>query len=248
MLETRALSKSYGALKVTDALDLQVRRGELHAVIGPNGAGKTTLLTQLAGELACDAGQILFDGRDVTKDPVAKRCRSGIARTYQITSLLKSFSALDNVRIAAQGVDGHSFRFFAPMRAEKDLTERSLQALEAVGLQRHRDVVAAELAYGEQRQLEIAMAIVSRPKLLLLDEPTAGMGTEDSARIVELIRQLKRDITIVLVEHDMNTVFGLADRITVLVQGRSIVCGSVDDIRGNAEVRAHYLGEEHVHA
>jgi len=248
MLETRALKKAYGALQVTDSVDLCIEEGELHAVIGPNGAGKTSLLSQLAGELSPDSGSILLAGQDITRESISWRCRSGIARTYQITSLLKSFSALDNVRIAAQGVNGHSFSFLAPMRKEKLLCDKAEQALQDVGLGHHAHTPADELAYGEQRQLEVAMALVSKPKVLLLDEPTAGMGADDSGRLVELIRRLKGSLTILLVEHDMNTVFGLADRISVLVQGRRIVCGSPEEIRGNAEVRQHYLGEEHGHA
>lgn len=245
MLEVRNLNKAYGALKVTDNLNMRVDTGKLHAVIGPNGAGKTSLLTQLAGEMPPDSGHILLDGKDITHHTGAWRCRAGVARTYQITSLFNSFSVLDNARIAAQGVNGHSFSFFAPMRAERTLTERAMEALTAVGLDSQADVIVDELAYGEQRQLEIAMGLVSNPKILLLDEPTAGMGAEDSARVVELVRGLKEKITIVLVEHDMDTVFGLADTISVLVQGREIVCGTPDQVRGNAEVRAHYLGEEH---
>lgn len=248
MLETRMLCKAYGALKVTDAVNLHIDTGELRAIIGPNGAGKTSLLTQLAGETAPDTGAILLDGEDVTTLPANQRCRRGVARTYQITSLLKSFTALDNVRIAAQGVDGHSFHFLRPMRSERDLNVRALQALDDVGLLSQRDIPADALAYGEQRQLEIAMALVSRPRLLLLDEPTAGMGADDSARIADLIRSLKGKLTMVLVEHDMNTVFGLADRISVLVQGRELVSGSPDDIRGNADVRTHYLGDSDEHA
>lgn len=244
MLEIKSLCKAYGALKVTDNISMRVETGELRAIIGPNGAGKTSLLTQLAGELAPDSGHILVDGRDITAETGAWRCRSGVARTYQITSLLTSFSAIDNVRIAAQGVRGRSFSFLAPMRAEQDLTDAAMQALELVGLGRHAHIQVDELAYGEQRQLEIAMGLVSNPRILLLDEPTAGMGAEDSARIVALIRSLKGRITIVLVEHDMNTVFGLADKISVLVQGREIVCGTPDEVRGHPEVRAHYLGEE----
>jgi branched-chain amino acid transport system ATP-binding protein len=248
MLETQALCKTYGALQVTDSLNLKVAEGELRAVIGPNGAGKTTLLAQLAGELISSSGHIFLEGVDVTGDSVSRRCRRGIARTYQLTSLLRSFSAIDNVRVAVQGVNGHSFHFFRPMRAERELTDRAVEALDAVGLLSRRDVTADELGYGEQRQLEIAMALATRPRLLLLDEPTAGMGSEDSARILELIRGLKGTMTIVLVEHDMNAVFGLADRISVLAQGREIACGTVDEVRANPLVREHYLGEEHRHA
>ncbi len=248
MLETRSLCKAYGALKVTDSVDLRVDTGELRAIIGPNGAGKTSLLAQLAGELMPDSGSIVLDGQEITRQPSYWRCRNGVARTYQITSLLKSFSAIDNVRIAAQGVDGNSYRFLRPMRNEPILTDKSLDALDAVGLLDQQDVPADELAYGEQRQLEIAMALVSRPKLLLLDEPTAGMGADDSIRIVELIRSLKGKLTMVLVEHDMNTVFGLADRISVLVHGKELICGTPDKVRGNPEVRTHYLGGDHAHA
>lgn len=248
MLETRDLCKTYGALQVTDSLNMRVEQGELRAVIGPNGAGKTTLLAQLAGELPPSSGRIYLDGLDVTRESVSRRCRRGIARTYQLTSLLKSFSTIDNVRVAVQGVDGHSFSFLRAMRSEQALIDRAVEALDSVGLLSRCDVAADELGYGEQRQLEIAMALATRPRLLLLDEPTAGMGADDSARIMELIRGLKGTMTIVLVEHDMKAVFGLADRITVLAQGREIVSGTVDEVRGNALVREHYLGEEHAHA
>ena len=248
MIETRDLCKRYGALQVTDSLNLKVAPGELRALIGPNGAGKTTLLAQLAGELPSSSGRIFLDGVDVTGESVSRRCKRGIARTYQLTSLLKSFSAIDNVRIAVQGVDGHSFHFLRPMRAERELTQRAVQALDSVGLLPRRDIAADELGYGEQRQLEIAMALATRPRLLLLDEPTAGMGSDDSARILELIRGLKGTMTIMLVEHDMKAVFGLADRISVLAQGREIACGTVDQVRASALVREHYLGQEQTHA
>ena len=248
MIETRMLRKGFGSLKVTDDLSLKIEVGELRALIGPNGAGKTTLLAQLSGELNSDSGQILVGGRDVTSDSVSVRCRGGIARTYQITSLLKTFSALDNVRIAVQGVTGNSFSFFREMRREQALTDRALEALAAVGLYDQRHVLADELGHGEQRQIEIAMGLATSPKVLLLDEPTAGMGAEDSARIVELIRSIKGTMTIILVEHDMDTVFGLADRTSVLVQGREIVCGNASEVRGHPLVREHYLGQESEHA
>jgi branched-chain amino acid transport system ATP-binding protein len=236
--------KNFGALAATDRLDFMILPGEIHAVIGPNGAGKTTLLAQLTGELRPDAGTIHFAGRDITHLPMHRRVALGLARSFQITSIFRGFSALDNVALAVQAQAGHSFRFWRPAHTIAPLRQPALAVLERVGLAARADTLAAQLSHGEQRQLEVAMALATVPRLLLLDEPTAGMGPEESARMVALLRELRGQHTMLLVEHDMEAVFALADRITVLVYGRAIATGTVDEIRANAEVRQAYLGEE----
>ena len=246
LLKTTGLTKRFGGLTATDTLDLEVRPGEVHAVIGPNGAGKTTLVNQIVGELAPDAGAIEFDGHDITRMQTFRRARLGLSRSYQITSVFPEFSALENVAIAAQAHDGHSFGFWHPAVAEQKLSIPSRNALEEVGLGAKADVRASELAHGERRQLEIAMALVSRPKLLLLDEPMAGMGRQESEAMVRLLGRLKSTYAMLLIEHDMDAVFALADRITVLVYGRAIASGAAAEIRANAEVRRAYLGERYV--
>lgn len=246
MLETRDLYKHFGGLVATDKVSLSIREGELHAVIGPNGAGKTTLIAQLAGELRPDGGAILFDGLDVTRMPVQRRAAAGMARSFQITSVFPSFSALANVALAVQAHAGHSFRFWKPAARDGALTGPAREALELVGLGPRADVPAELLSHGEQRQLEIAMALATRPRMLLLDEPMAGMGPAEGASMVDLLRKLKRRYTILLIEHDMDAVFALADWITVLVHGAVIATGAPDEIRSDLEVRRAYLGEETV--
>jgi branched-chain amino acid transport system ATP-binding protein len=218
MLETRDLYKHFGGLVATDKVSLSIRQGELHAVIGPNGAGKTTLIAQLAGELRPDGGAILFDGRDITRMPVQRRAAAGLARSFQITSVFPSFSALANVALAVQAHAGHSFRFWKPAARDDALTAPAREALESVGLGPRADVPAELLSHGEQRQLEIAMALATRPRMLLLDEPMAGMGPAEGASMVDLLGKLKRRYTILLIEHDMDAVFALADWITVLAR------------------------------
>jgi branched-chain amino acid transport system ATP-binding protein len=244
LLEVRALRKAFGALQATDGVDLDVRDGETHAVIGPNGAGKTTLISQLSGMLRPDSGRIRFAGDDITRLPAPSRARKGLARSFQITSIYREFSALDNVALAVQAHAGHSFRFWRPARKEEELRAPARKILEEVGLGARAEVIAANLAHGEQRQLEIAMALATSPRLLLLDEPVAGMGTEESQRMVQFLGTLKGRRTMVLVEHDMDAVFSLADRISVLVYGRIIATGAPREIRANPEVRAAYLGED----
>jgi len=244
LLSVRGLRKRFGGLVATDGVDLDVAEGETLAVIGPNGAGKTTLIAQLSGDLAPDAGTIRFAGEDVTALPAPARSRRGFARSFQITSIFREFSALDNVALAVQAHAGHSFRFWRRAREERALREPARAVLAQVGLATRADVEAGALAHGEQRQLEIAMALATRPRLLLLDEPVAGMGTDESQRMVALLRTLRGRHTIVLVEHDMDVVFALADRISVMVYGRVIATGAPEAIRGNAEVRRAYLGEE----
>ena len=244
LLAIEQLVKRFGGLVATDEVSLELPAGELHAVIGPNGAGKTTLIAQLAGELMPDAGTVRFAGEDVTRLAPYARARRGLARSFQITSVFREFTALDNVALAVQAHAGHSFRFWRPARAEAGLREPARAILAEVGLEGREEVPAASLAHGEKRALEIALALAARPRLLLLDEPTAGMGSEDSARMVRLLATLKGKLTILLIEHDMDAVFALADRITVLVYGRVIATGAPQAIRANAEVRQAYLGEE----
>jgi branched-chain amino acid transport system ATP-binding protein len=243
ILSLAGLTKSFGALRVTDAVTLDVERGELHALIGPNGAGKTSLIHQLSGALAPDGGRIVFDGEDVTGLPMHARARRGLARTFQITSILPRFSALENAALAVQSRCGSSFRLFGDAAAEAQLNEEALEALRVVGLEDRAEVAASQLSHGEKRGLELAVALALKPKLLLLDEPMAGAGVQESQRLVEILRRLKERYTILLVEHDMQAVFALADRISVLVNGAVIATGPPDAVRADAQVRAAYLGE-----
>jgi branched-chain amino acid transport system ATP-binding protein len=244
LLEVRGLVKSFGALRATDQVDLAVTAGETHAIIGPNGAGKTTLIGQLAGNLLPDAGTIRFSGEDITRMPAHTRSHRGLSRSFQITSIYRDFSALDNVALAVQAHAGHSFRFWKPARDDRNLTGPAMEYLSNVGLDKRARILAANLSHGEQRQLEIAMALAGKPRLLLLDEPVAGMGVEESQRMIEFLDGLKGTTTIVLVEHDMDAVFTLADRISVLVYGRIIATGKPAAIRANREVQKAYLGED----
>jgi branched-chain amino acid transport system ATP-binding protein len=248
LLQVEHLAKRFGGIIATDDVVLNVAPGELHAVIGPNGAGKTTLIAQLSGQLTPDFGRVRFAGNDITTLPVYRRSALGLARSFQITSLFLDFSALDNVALAVQAHAGHSFRFWRDARSEAELREPARAALERVGLGARADVAVSALSHGEHRQLELAMALVGRPRLLLLDEPMAGLGPEESARMVAMLRALKSEVTILLVEHDMEAVFALADRITVLVYGRVIASGAPADIRANAQVREAYLGEAEAEA
>ncbi|HET7197084.1 MAG TPA: ABC transporter ATP-binding protein [Burkholderiales bacterium] len=244
MLEVTGLTKSFGALRACDGIDFDVREGETHAVIGPNGAGKTTFIGQLSGTLRPDAGRIVFAGEDITALPAPRRARKGLARSFQITSIYREFSVLENVALAVQACAGHSFRFWRRAFADAALLSPAREILEEVGLAARARVAAANLSHGEQRQLEVAMALATRPRLLLLDEPMAGMGAEESQRMIAFLASLKSRHAIVLVEHDMDAVFRLADRISVLVYGRVIATDSPQNIRGNEEVRRAYLGED----
>ena len=241
LLQIDGLSKRFQGIVASDGISLEVRRGELHALIGPNGAGKTTLIAQLTGEVAPDSGFIRFADRDITALPTYRRSALGLARTFQITSLFLDFTALDNVAVQAHA--GHSFRFWRNARHDSELREPALAALDRVGLATRADMLASKLSHGEHRQLEIAMALAAAPRMLLLDEPLAGMGAEESGRMVRTLQELKQQLTILLVEHDMEAVFALADRITVLVNGRVIASGPPQAIRANAEVRSSYLGD-----
>jgi branched-chain amino acid transport system ATP-binding protein len=244
LLQIEGLSKRFGGIVATDDLSLDVRRGELHAVIGPNGAGKTTLIAQLTGQLMADHGRVRFGGEDITRLPMYQRSARGLARSFQITSLFLDMTVLDNVALAVQARAGHSFRFWRAARGESELREPAHAALSRVGLADKADWLATALSHGEHRQLELAMALAGKPRMLLLDEPMAGMGPEESARMVELLLDLKKQLTILLIEHDMEAVFALADRISVLVYGRLIASGSPGKIRANPEVRQAYLGDD----
>jgi branched-chain amino acid transport system ATP-binding protein len=244
ILITENLSKHFGGIVASDDISLNIPRGELHAVIGPNGAGKTTLIGELTGEIAPDRGRVFFAGRDITGLPVHRRSALGLARSFQITSLFLDLTVLDNVALAVQAHAGHSFRFWRDVRQDRSLRDPARAALLRAGLEGRDNVVAASLSHGEQRQLEIAMALATSPQMLLLDEPMAGMGLEESARMVALLRELKHELTILLIEHDMEAVFALADRITVLFYGRVIASGTPAEIRANVEVRRAYLGEQ----
>jgi len=244
LLEVRGLRKIFGALLASDDVDLEVHEGETHAIIGPNGAGKTTLISQLAGSLLPDRGRVRFAGEDITALSAPARARRGFARSFQITSIYPDFTALENVMLAVQAHSGSSFRFWRPAREEASLRSPASAILEEVGLSGRGDVLAANLAHGEQRALEIATALATRPRLLLLDEPVAGMGAEETQRMIALLSSLKGGKTLILVEHDMDAVFSLADRISVLVYGRIIATGRPEEIRANSEVRRAYLGEE----
>ena len=243
MLEVKGLTKSFGALRACDGIDFDVREGETHAVIGPNGAGKTTFISQLAGDLRPDSGSVRLDGADITALPAPKRARLGLARSFQITSVFPDFTALHNVALAVQARSGRT-GFWRPARGDPALIGPAERVLEEVGLQQRKNMLAANLAHGEHRQLEVAMALATEPRLLLLDEPMAGMGTEESQRMIDLLSRLKQTKTIILVEHDMDAVFRLADRISVLVYGRVIATDAPEKIKQNEEVRRAYLGEE----
>ena len=244
LLKVQGLVKRFGGLVATDKVSLDIRHGEIHALIGPNGAGKTTLIAQLSGSLASDAGRLGFDGSDISALPQHERVRRGLARSYQITSIFKKFSVLNNVALAVQARSGTSMSFWRPLAAETALFEEAAELVRRVGLGGREHAMAGNLAHGEQRQLEVGLALATQPKLILLDEPMAGMGPEESVRIIELIEKVREEVTVLLVEHDMDAVFRLADRISVLVNGRLIATGEPETIRNNPEVRKAYLGDE----
>jgi branched-chain amino acid transport system ATP-binding protein len=245
LLRVEKLVRRFGGIVATDNVSLDVSSGELHAIIGPNGAGKTTLISQLTGQLLPHAGTIRLAGADITRVPAYRRSAMGLARSFQITSLLPDFTALDNVALAAQAHDGHSFYFWSKARKESRLRGAAMAALVRVGLGNRAETLVSKLSHGEQRELELAVALATKPQVLLLDEPMAGLGITESVRMVKLLQELRQEVTIVLVEHDMDAVFALADRITVLVYGRVIASGAPAAIRGNEEVKRAYLGELH---
>ena len=245
LLRVEKLVRRFGGIVATDNVSLDVARGELHAIIGPNGAGKTTLISQLTGQLLPHSGAIRLAGADITRVPAYRRSALGLARSFQITSLLPDFTAIDNVALAAQARDGHSFHFWRDARKVTHLRQAAQSALDRVGLGQRANITVSRLSHGEQRELELAVALATKPQLLLLDEPMAGLGTTESARMVKLLQELRREVTIVLVEHDMDAVFALADRITVLVYGRVIASDVPAAIRQNEEVKRAYLGDQH---
>jgi branched-chain amino acid transport system ATP-binding protein len=244
VLRIEDLRKQFGALVVTDGVTLDVAPGELHAVIGPNGAGKTTLINQISGYLRPHSGRIRFDGRDITALPVHARARLGLARSFQITSILPGFSALENVALAVQARSGSSFRLLGRAAAEPALNRPARAALEEVGLGERIHVPAGALSHGEKRALELAIALAMAPKLILLDEPMAGTGREESDRLVALLARLKGRFAMILVEHDMTAVFALADRISVMIYGRILASGPPAAVRSDPSVVAAYLGDE----
>ena len=244
MLELSAVSKRFGGVVATDQVSLSVAAGEVHALIGPNGAGKTTLIGQISGSLPTDSGAIRFLDQDVTRLRQHDRVRAGLARSYQITSIFKRFSVLDNLAVAVQARSGSSFSFWRPVAAEAALFDEARHLAAEVGLGDRVNALAGNLAHGEQRALEVGLALATRPKLVLLDEPMAGMGPEESQRMIALIQRIRASLTVLLVEHDMDAVFRLADRITVMVDGRVIATGNPQAIRADPEVRRAYLGDE----
>ncbi len=245
LLRISRLNKHFGGVIATEDVNLEVARGQIHAIIGPNGAGKTTLLAQLSGQLKPNSGEIEFDGHSITGYSMARRAREGLARSFQITSVVMPMTLLENVMLAVQGTSGHSFRFWAPVKKDTALQAAAMESLARVGLDDRAGRVAANVSHGEQRQLEVAMALAMKPRMLLLDEPMAGMGKEESAMMIEFLNGLKGDMTILLVEHDMDAVFSLADRLSVLVNGHIIATDTVENIRENTEVQKAYLGDSH---
>ncbi len=244
LLDTCALNKSFGAVVASEALSLQVRRGEIHALIGPNGAGKTTVINQLAGELLPDSGSIHFDGRDITSLSVHRRARLGLARTFQISTLFDGLTVSENLALAVQPRLGHSYRFWR--RADRDaaLGAPVAELLDRLDLGALAGTRAGALAHGDRRRLELAMALARQPNMLLLDEPTAGTGPESSRDVARLLDSLKGHITMLLVEHDMDVVFSIADTVSVMVSGRCIASGPPEAVRTDPQVRRAYLGED----
>ena len=244
LLQLSGVVKRFGGLAAADGVELTVRPGEIHALIGPNGAGKTTLVHLISGALRADAGEVQFAGVDITELSMHQRVQRGLARSYQVTSIFRRLTVLENAALAVQAGAGSSLRFWVPVSGDATLLDAARAVLGRVGLAERASAVAGSLAHGEQRQLEVALALATRPRLLLLDEPMAGTGPDESARMVALIGELREHTTLLLIEHDMDAVFKLADRISVLVSGRVIASGTADEIRENVEVRRAYLGDE----
>ena len=244
MLSLSNLGKRFGGVIAVDGATLAVAAGEIHALIGPNGAGKTTLIGLIAGALAADQGSILFNDVELTRAKPYERVRAGLARSYQITSIFRRFSVLDNLALAVQARSGSSFSFWKPVASEAALFEEARSLSSLVGLAEKTALLAQQLSHGEQRALEVGLALATRPKLVLLDEPMAGMGPEESRRMIELISRIRTQVTVLLVEHDMDAVFRLADRISVMVNGRLIATGAPQEIKANEEVKRAYLGDE----
>jgi branched-chain amino acid transport system ATP-binding protein len=245
LLRVSDLYKHFGGIVATDDVNLEVEQGLIHAIIGPNGAGKTTLIAQLSGQLRPDRGDIEFAGHSIVDYSMARRAREGLARSFQITSVVMPMTLLENVMLAVQGTGSHSFRFWSPVIRDREMRDLAMQSLAEVGLDDRAGRIAGNVSHGEQRQLEVAMALAMKPRMLLLDEPMAGMGKEEGAMMVEILNRLKGDKTILLVEHDMDAVFSLADRLSVLVDGHIIATDTVENIRNNFEVQKAYLGDSH---
>ena len=251
LLEIKGLVKRFGGLLVTDDVSLTIHQGEIHAVIGPNGAGKTTLVNQIVGELRSDAGQIYLLGYDITRQSVAARARAGLGRSYQINSVIASFTVLENILLAVQSgpVGGrHSFHFWQPATKTAHLTARAEEIMRLLGLEDQRLRLAGALSYGQQRLIELAMALASSPKVLLLDEPMAGLGPLETQQMIALLQRLQKDYAILLIEHDMQAVFALATRMSVLVYGKVVMCGAPQEVRSSPIVREAYLGDEEIAA
>jgi branched-chain amino acid transport system ATP-binding protein len=244
VLSLKSVRKRFGGVVAVDGVSLEVTRGEVHALIGPNGAGKTTLIGLICGSIASDTGQIAFQGSAITKARPHQRVAAGLARSYQITSIFKRFSVLDNLALAVQARSGSSFSFWKPVEQETALFDEARAVAAEVGLSEKASSVAMQLSHGEQRALEVGLALATRPKLVLLDEPMAGMGPEESQHMIALIKRIRAQVTVLLVEHDMDAVFRLADHISVMVNGRLIASGAPNDIRSHPEVRKAYLGDE----
>ncbi|QDG74913.1 ABC transporter ATP-binding protein [Labrenzia sp. PHM005] len=244
ILATHGISKSFGALKASDDVSIDLRAGEIHAIIGPNGAGKSTLIKQICGGLRPDTGTVKLLGKDVTDLPTELRAQAGLGRTFQISALAMEDTVLQNAVLGALGGQGNPWRFFKPVLKDKDLLDTAMEALERVGLKKQAKTRTAELSHGQRRQLEVAVALTLKPKAFVMDEPMAGLGTEGSKRLTEFLDGLRQQAPILLVEHDMDAVFALADRISVLVYGKVIATGTVDEIRANKDVRDAYLGDE----
>ena len=245
MLSINGLNKRFGGITATDDVNLDVASGQIHAVIGPNGAGKTTLISQLSGQLKPDSGSIEFNGKNILGYSMPRRARMGLARSFQITSVVMPMTLLENVMLAVQANSGHSFRFWSRANDSKVLRDAAMQSLTTLKLDDRADKLAGNVSHGEQRQLEVAMALAMKPRLLLLDEPMAGMGKEESAQMIAILNQLKGDKTILLVEHDMDAVFQMADQLSVLVNGHIIATDTVENIRNNKAVQQAYLGDGH---
>lgn len=243
ILKVQGISKSFGALKASDNISLDLRVGEIHALIGPNGAGKSTLIQQVSGGIKSDEGSIHFSGSDVSFMSVDKRAKLGLARTFQISALPMEYTVLENVVLGLVGNGGHSFQFFTPIMNDKHMLKRARSVLERVELIDHANTATSSLSHGQRRQLEVAVALTLSPKALLMDEPMAGMGIDGSKRLTALLRELKKEAPILLVEHDMDAVFALADRISVLVYGKIIATGNADEIKSNPQVQLAYLGD-----
>lgn len=244
LLSVRGLTRHFGGVTASDGIALDVFEHEAHAIIGPNGAGKTTFIAQVAGSTLPDAGTIELDGRPITRLPAHRRARLGLARSFQITSIFATLTVVENAALAVQAATSHAYRMWGEALGDEGLRGAALDHLARVGLAERTEATAGDLSHGEHRQLEIAMALATRPRLLLLDEPMAGMGPEESARMVSILRDLRRERTLLLVEHDMDAVFAIADRITVLVSGRVVASGRPEAIRTDPEVRRAYLGED----